>query len=52
MVALANFVAGSIMGPGSSEKEKARGFLGYDCRNYTELSPKKIFLFMIILYLI
>jgi hypothetical protein len=52
MVALANFAAGSIMGPGSSEKEKARGFLGYDCRNYTELSPKKIFLFMIILYLI
>lgn len=32
MVALANFVVGSIMGPGSSEKEKARGFLGYDCR--------------------
>ncbi|XP_046634296.1 bumetanide-sensitive sodium-(potassium)-chloride cotransporter-like [Daphnia pulicaria] len=30
MVALANFAAGSIMGPGSSEKEKARGFLGYD----------------------
>lgn len=38
MVALANFVVGSIMGPGSSEKEKARGFLGYDCRDYTELS--------------
>jgi solute carrier family 12 sodium/potassium/chloride transporter 2 len=38
MVALANFVVGSIMGPGSSEKEKARGFLGYDCRNFCALS--------------
>ena len=34
MVAMANFVVGSIMGPVSSEKEKAMGFLSYDCRIY------------------
>lgn len=31
MVALANFVAGSIVGPQGSELKEARGFLGYDC---------------------
>ncbi len=30
MVALANFIAGSIMGPLDQEEKKAKGFLGYD----------------------
>lgn len=32
LVALSNFLVGSIMGPGSSEQKQAKGFLGYDCR--------------------
>jgi solute carrier family 12 (sodium/potassium/chloride transporter), member 2 len=32
MVALANFVVGSIMGP-KSDLEKARGFVGYKRKN-------------------
>lgn len=31
LVALANFIVGSIMGPRDSEEKQARGFLGYDC---------------------
>jgi len=30
MVALANFIAGSVMGPQDQEEKKAKGFLGYD----------------------
>ena len=31
MVALNNFIVGSIMGPGQSEEKQAKGFLGYNC---------------------
>ena len=31
MVALTNFIVGSIMGPGQSEEKQAKGFLGYNC---------------------
>lgn len=30
MVALINFIVGSIMGPGQAEDKQARGFLGYN----------------------
>lgn len=30
LLALSNFLVGSIMGPGSSEQKQAKGFLGYD----------------------
>ncbi len=31
VVALGNFVVGSIMGPSDSGDERSKGFLGYDC---------------------
>lgn len=39
LVALANFIVGSFMGPGDSEEKKAKGFLGYDC-NFTNYKDK------------
>ena len=52
MVALANFVVGSIMGPGTNEQEQARGFLGYNCKAFilNKIQFKRVAKFITVLH--